>query len=451
MIQFSFVRKFVVLFLGFAAVTGADTAQQEQFIPILSYRIGPYAEAGKGIFGGYIDYFDMINRRDGGVNGVKLTWEECETEYKVDLGVACYEKLKRKGPTGATVVAPYSTGITYALIEKATADKIPLVSMGYGRADATDGRVFPYVFPIVTNYWSQSTAKIQFIAKFSGGVHRLKGKKIVNLYHGSAYGKETINILNLQAQKYGFELTHIEVPHPGTDQQAQWKQIKQIQPDWVILRGWGVMNPTALTMAKSTGFPASRMLGVWWSGAEQDVKPAGDAARGFMTAAFHLGGADFPIIKDIVKHVYANGGNGQMDDPKLIGTIYYNRGVIEAMISVEAIRTAQARFGNRPITGEEMRWGLENVNLSDRRLNQLGAFTFMQSLKLSCNDHEGGGAVKFQKWMGDEWIAISGWIPSDKSMVRPLIDESAAKYAQEKNITPRDCAKDLAASQNAAR
>jgi branched-chain amino acid transport system substrate-binding protein len=452
--QLSTALRRVTLFLAIAGVLAvapvsgqqakpaAVASAKEQFIPILSYRVGPYAEAGKGIFGGYIDYFDMINKRDGGVNGVKLTWEECETEYKVDLGVACYEKLKRKGPTGATVVAPYSTGITYALIEKVTADKIPLVSMGYGRADATDGRVFPYVFPIVTNYWSQSTAKIQFIAKFSGGVAKLKGKRFVNLYHGSAYGKETINILDLQAKQYGFEITHIEVPHPGTDQDAQWAKIKELKPDWVILRGWGVMNPTALLTAKKVGFPASRILGVWWSGAEEDMKPAGDAARGFVSAAFHLSGTDFPIIKDIIKHVYSSGRKGSMDDPKRIGTVYYNRGVIEAMITVEAIRSAQLRFGKRPITGEEMRWGLENLNLSDTRLNRLGAFTFMQSLKLSCMDHEGGGAVKFQKWMGNEWVAMTGWIPSDRSMVRPLIDESAAKYAKEKNIAPRDCSKE---------
>jgi branched-chain amino acid transport system substrate-binding protein len=417
-----------------------QAGKNEQFIPVLSYRVGPYAEAGKGIFGGYIDYFDMINRRDGGINGVKLTWEECETEYKVDLGVACYEKLKKKGPTGATVVAPYSTGITYALIERVTADKIPLVSMGYGRADASDGRVFPYVFPIVTNYWSQSTAKIMFIARFSGGVQRLAGKKIVNLYHGSAYGKETMAILDLQAKKYGFTVTHIEVPHPGTEQQTQWDQIKRIAPDWVILRGWGVMNPTALIAANKAGFPASRILGVWWSGAEEDVKPAGEAANGFVTAAFHLSGADFPVVKDIVKHVYGGGRTGAMDDPARIGTIYYNRGVIEAMITVEAIRTAQGRYGNRPLTGEEVRWGLENLNLTDSRLNRLGAFTFMQSLKLSCSDHEGGGAVKFQKWRGNEWVPMSGWIASDQSMVRPLIEESAAKYAKEKGIVPRDCA-----------
>ena len=106
---------------------------------------------------------------------------------------------------------PLSTGITYSLIDKATADKIPIISIGYGRTDATDGTVFPYVFPLLTNYWSQNTAKIKFIGSKEGGMDKLKGKKIVNLYHDSAYGKETIPVLDAQAKKYGFD-GHA---HPG--------------------------------------------------------------------------------------------------------------------------------------------------------------------------------------------------------------------------------------------
>ncbi len=216
--------------LGFvlAGVTSMAAAQNEQFIPMLSYRVGPYAAGGSGIFGGYIDYLNLINLRDGGINGVKLTWEECETEYNNARGVECYERLKNKG-TGATLVMPLSTGITYALIEKATADKIPLVTIGYGRTDASDGRVFPYVFPLITNYWSQNTAKIKFIGMKEGGMDKLKGKKIVNLYHDSAYGKETIPILDAQAKKYGFEVTHIPVPLPGNEQGAQWLRDSQDQ------------------------------------------------------------------------------------------------------------------------------------------------------------------------------------------------------------------------------
>jgi branched-chain amino acid transport system substrate-binding protein len=427
--------------LALAAVANVALAQNEQFVPMLSYRVGPYAAGGTGIFGGYIDYLNLVNLRDGGINGVKLTWEECETEYNNARGVECYERLKKKG-TGASLVMPLSTGITYSLIDKATADKIPVISIGYGRTDATDGSVFPYVFPLLTNYWSQNTAKIKFIGTKEGGMDKLKGKKIVNLYHDSAYGKETIPVLDAQAKKYGFEITHIPVALPGNEQGAQWLQIRQIKPDWVILRGWGVMNPTALKAAAKVGFPRDHIIGVWWSGAEEDTIPAGSAAKGYIAAGFNVAGTNYPVIQEIEKYVYAK-NKGNLDDKSRLGSIYYNRGVVFGIVTAEAIRTAQAKFGKgKVMTAEQVRWGIEHLNISDARLKELGAVGFMQSVKVTCADHEGGGAVKFQQWDGEKWKVITDWIQPDRELLRPMIEQSAAAYAKEKNITPRDCSKE---------
>jgi len=423
------------------AAGGALAQAKEQFIPANVYWVGPYAPAGSGMAAGWIDYMTLINERDGGINGVKLIWEKCETEYNNARGVECYERTKNKGPTGAAMIHSFSTGITYSLIDKVTADKIPMVTIGYGRTDASDGRVFPYVFPLVTNYWSQNTAKIKFIGQKEGGMDKLKGKKIVNVYHDSAYGKETIPVLDAQAKKYGFSITHIAVPHPGNEQQAQWLQVRQIKPDWVILRGYGVMNPVALKAAAKIGFPREKIVGVWWSGAEEDVIPAGDAAKGFIAAGFNVAGTNYPIVQELMKRFYAK-GKGEMDDKTRIGSIYYNRGVVHGIITVEAIRKAQEKYGKKPLTGEQVRWGLEHLNINDARLKTLGAANFMQALKVSCTDHEGGGAVKFMQWDGKKWNIISDWIPSDQSIVRPMIEESAAKYAKEKGITPRDCSKE---------
>jgi len=275
-----------------------------------------------------------------------------------------------------------------------------------------------------------------------GGMDKLKGKKIVNIYHDSAYGKETIPVLDIQAQKYGFQVTHIAVPHPGNEQQAQWLQIRQIKPDWVILRGWGVMNPTALKAAAKIGYPRNKIIAVWWSGAEEDAIPAGDAAKGYIAAGFNLPGADMPVMKDIQKHVYGK-GKGEFEDKSRFGSVYHTRGVVAGIVTTEAIRTAQERYGKgKPITGEQMRWGIENLNITAARLKQLGASDLMAPLKVSCMDHEGGSPVKFMQWDGKQWKVISDWIPTDQSIVRPMIEASAAQYAKEKGITPRDCSKE---------
>lgn len=427
--------------LGLAFVGSSAVFAQEQYIPIIAYRTGPVTAIGSGAPGGFIDYMDMLNKRDGGVNGIKLVWEDCETGFQPDRGIECYERLKRKG-TGAPVLNPMMTALVYALIDRAPNEKIPIVTPTYGRADTADGRVFPWVFPLMATYWSANTAKIQFIAQKEGGIEKLKGKKIANVYVGVPYGKETLPLLDAQAKKYGFELTNIEVSHPGTEQQAQWLRVRQLKPDWVILRGAGVMAVTALKMAQKVGYPADRIVGTHIAGAEEDVVPAGEAAKGYIAVVETPSGTDFPVIKDIARHLYAGGKRGNLEDPKRLGSIYYNLGVAMGIVNIEALRVAHARFGRRPITGEEMRWALEHLNLDTKRLRELGAEGLVQPLKTSCADHEGGHAVKFHQWDGSKWVLVSDWISSDKSIVRSLVEESAMKYAKEKGITPRDCSKE---------
>ncbi|MFM0310340.1 ABC transporter substrate-binding protein [Paraburkholderia sp. RL17-383-BIF-A] len=426
-----------------AAFVPAAQAAGEEYFPLQSYRVGPYAAGGSGFFGGFIDYMNLINKRDGGVNGVKLTWSECETEYVVEKGVECYERLK-SGLKGAPAAAtnPLSVGIAYATLDRSTADKIPLITINHGRTDSTDGAVFPYVFPLQLNPYSEVSAIVNYIGQQSGGLNQLKGKKIVVLYHGSPYGRETIPVLDALAKKYGFELTQIEVPHPGNEQGSQWLTIHRINPDWVILRGWGVMNPVALKSAQKVGFPANHIIGNIWSNSEEDARPAGDAAKGFISITTHPSGTDFPVIQAINQYVI-KAGDGNLKDPARFGTVYYNLGVVNGILNVEALRVAQAKFGNKPLTGEQVRWGFEHLNLDDARLRQLGAYGLVQPLKLSCSDHEGGGAVRFQQWDGQQWKVISGWVQADRALLRPIIEKSANAYAKEKGITPRDCSKDI--------
>ena len=72
------------------------------------------------------DYLTMLNERDGGIGGVPLVVEECETGYNTKKGVECYEKVKGKNPA---IINPWSTGITLQLIPKTPVDKIPVLTM----------------------------------------------------------------------------------------------------------------------------------------------------------------------------------------------------------------------------------------------------------------------------------------------------------------------------------
>jgi len=426
-----------------AAQEGAATAApgKSQYFPLQSYRVGPYAAGGSGFFGGFIDYMQLVNA-NGGVNGVPLSWAECETEYDVEKGVECYERLKKSldgSPTAAT--NPLSVGIAYATLDRSTADKIPLITINHGRTDSTDGSVFPYAFPLQLNPYSEVSAILNYIGSKAGGLDKLRGKRIAVLYHGSPYGKETNGVIDTLAAKYGFIADEIEVPHPGNEQQSQWLKIKQSNPDWVILRGWGVMNPVALKTARKVGYPADHIIGNIWSNSEEDAAPAGDAAKGFISITTHPSGTTFPVLQQI-KAAVIDKGKGNLSDPKRFGTVYYNLGVVNGILNVEAVRVAQAKYGKRPLTGEEVRWGFEHLDIDAARLKALGAVGLVQPLKLSCSDHEGGGAVRFQQWDGAKWNVISDWVQADRRLLRPIIEASAKQYAREKGITPRDCSKE---------
>lgn len=411
----------------------------EYMVPQLVYRTGPYAPNGIPLANGFIDYMNMLNERDGGINGVKVKVVECETAYNTKVSVECYENLKNEGESGALIFNPHSTGVTYALIPKATADEIPILSMGYGRTSAADGTVFPYVFNFPTTYWSQASAFIKYIGGREGGMDKLKGKKIALVYHNSAYGKEPIKTLEVLSEKLGFELMLLPVDHPGQEQKATWLQVRRGKPDWVFMWGWGVMNQVAIKEAAAIRFPMDKFIGVWWSGSENDVAPAGASANGYLAGTMHAPGSDFPAINDIKKYVYAK-GNGAGEESR-VGEVLYNRGMLEAVFTAEAIRNAVKIHGTKEIRGKQVRDGLEALDMTEADFERIGLKGFMKPFKVTCEDHEGGGPVAIQQWNAKDakWVMVSEWIEPMKDVIRSLVKEDAAAYAKENNITPRNC------------
>jgi branched-chain amino acid transport system substrate-binding protein len=426
---------------GLASVATTAFAQaKEQFFPVLSYRTGAYGPNGTPWANGYVDYLKLTNAR-GGINGVKISFEECETGYATDRGVECYERLKGKNG-GATVFHPLSTGITFALTEKAPGDKIPIITAGYGRSESTDGNVFKWNFPLTGTYWDAADIILQHIAKKEGGWDKLKGKKIAHIYHDSPYGKEPIPLLVERSKMHGFELMQIPVTHPGVEQKAAWLQIRQQRPDYVLLWGWGVMNGTALKEAVATGYPREKMYGVWWAAAEPDVKDVGDGAKGYNGLALQHGAEpNAAVVKEVLAKLHdKNQGTGPKDE---VGSVLYMRGLTQAMLGVEGVRRAQERYGKgKVMTGEQTRWGLENLALDQKKLDALGFAGVMRPISTSCADHRGATWARMHTWDGKKWNFSSDWYQSDEAIIKPMIRAAADKYATEKKIerrTPADC------------
>ncbi|MBU3260108.1 ABC transporter substrate-binding protein [Roseovarius sp. PS-C2] len=415
-----------------AAVMAAAPALADLTIVDTSYRTGPYAANGIPFSDGYQDYFTLLNERDGGIGGEKINLIECETGYNTEKGVECYEATKGEG---TLVYEPLSTGITYQLIPKATADNIPLHTLGYGRTSAKNGKVFEWVFNYPANYWDGASHAITHILDQNGG--DISGKSIALVYHNSAYGKEPIRTLESLAEKHGYNLTLLPVDHPGQEQKSQWLQIRREKPDYVIMWGWGVMNQVAIQEAVNIRFPMENFIGVWWSGSENDVKAAGERANGYKALTFHGIGSDYPLYDDIQTHVVETGNAAGAGDQ--IGSVLYNRGMYAAMLAAEAIKTAQEIHGTAAINATQMRDGMENLVMTEEKMAAIGLPNFGPEFEVSCENHGGNGFGAVSQWdaAAGEFTLITEYFQSDQEVLAPLVEEDSMAFAEENGIELR--------------
>lgn len=419
-----------------SAAAPVAQAQDTMYMPSMTYRTGPFAAGGTPYADGYADYFNMLNARDGGIGGVRIEIEECETAYNTQKGVECYEATKDKG---ALAYSPLSTGITLALIPKAPVDEIPVFSMGYGLSAAAVGEKFPWTFVYPTTYWHQLSSILRHIQTEEGG--SLEGKKIGLIYLDIAYGNEPIPLLDQLSGDMGFEVAKFPVGiKEMQNQSSQWLNVRKERPDWMIMWGWGAMNATAVKEAKKTRFPLDRMIGNWWAGSHNDLKGLGEDGKGYLAANFTGIGTDFPALQDVIKHV-VEPGDSKVASPDDVGNVLYNRGLFNAVVLAEAIHVAQAKTGKTVISGADMRDGLESIDLSDERLTELGLEGFTQAVKGSCADHEGAGAIFLQQWNGSDWERVSDFVEPMTDVVRPMLETAAEEYVADKpDFEPQDCA-----------
>jgi branched-chain amino acid transport system substrate-binding protein len=107
------------------------------------------------------------------------------------------------------------------------------------------------------------------------------------------------------------------------------------------------------------------------------------------------------------------------------------------------VKQAQVKYGKKPLTGEQVRWGLENLTIDQASIKKLGFTGFMTPVSTSCVDHAGGRTAAIHTWDGKKWNVQPGTVyEADMQIIRPMIRASAQKYAGEKKLTQRDCAKE---------
>ena len=405
-----------------AALGAGAVAAQELYTPNMSYRTGPFATTGIPLMNGQRDYMLMLNARDGGIGGLPVNFEECETGYNTEKGVECYEKTKGQ----ALVTQPWSTGITLQVLPKTNVDQIPILASGYGFSPMSDGATFQWAFNPPASYWD---GMYMILSHISGGdMSSLAGKKIAHLHLDHPFGKEPLPLLEAMAAEYGFEVLPIPVGlSEMQNQSAQWLQIRRERPDFVIMWGWGAMNAGAITEAVKTRYPMDQMIGVWWAGHTDDLQLVGADGAGYRSISWSLPNPEAPAMQAIREHVISAGNSLASEEE--VGEVFYQRGVVMSAILAEGIRVAQEMHGTAQITAPQLRDGLENLNFTQERIDELGLTGMMAPFATSCSNHTGHSGGWMLEWNGTEFVQASDLLTADQEVIRPMIEKAAADYA----------------------
>ncbi|MDR3465806.1 MAG: ABC transporter substrate-binding protein [Xanthobacteraceae bacterium] len=361
---------------------------------------------------GQRDYISMVNAK-GGVNGYQILADVTDHANDLPRALEAYERAKAQG---ALLVDPLSTPVARALVPRATADKINLITAFSGRSDAADGETFPFVFPMSPNYWTQAGLLIDFFRQQDGD---LKGKKICFVHIDTPFGKEPIPVLEALAAKQGFTVQAFPYTPPGNDQSAIWPQVRRAKPDWVVFWGAGVGQTVALTEAIRNGIPMNRVSSsVWLSESDMDVVGRAQAA-GVIKLEPCASGRSPKLIQDIIKTVIEP-GKGAGDKAK-VGTAYYNYGVMMAALMVEGVRKAFEKAPNGPIDGPWLNAGLTSIS-------NFEAEGLIPPTTVTTTDHQGGGRCRIARWDGAKFAPATDWFSANQDVVWAEIKKSTDAF-----------------------
>ena len=364
-----------------AVPAGPALAEDSIYVPLFTYRTGPFAGSGTPIADGMHDYLTMLNERDGGIGGVKLSVDECETGYDTKKGLECYDSVKPKIPV---IVNPWSTGITLSLIPKASVDKIPILSMAYGLSASAKGDIFPWIFNPPATYWDGLSEILKYVG--DGSIDKLKGKTIGYLYFDAGFGKEPIPLFQDLAKDFGFTLKLYPV--------APAEHAEPV----------GAMARRAPRQAR---FPGD----VWLGRDERDRRQGSGQGR------LPDGQVRLDLVAGRGRCGFGRRRRERLQDAQLarrrrelsgacrtsrsssstpararprrseFGQVLYDRGVYNSMLIAEAIADAQKLTGKKVVTGEDVRRGLETINLDAARFKALGLEGSPAPFKTTCADH----------------------------------------------------------------
>jgi branched-chain amino acid transport system substrate-binding protein len=191
---------------------------------------------------------------------------------------------------------------------------------------------------------------------------------------------------------------------------------RRFKPTFVISHLFGKAPAISIKEFKKNRFPLDKIVSLVWGGGEPDFISAGwENSQGYLAMHFAGVGRDFPVIQEIIK-MYQDEGQ---QAPEIVGSVYYNRGVLNGAILVEGVRQAIQHFG-LPITGEKVKMGMEKV-----KDFSLGGF--LPPLTFVPSDHEGGGWVRIYQTKEEGMVPYTDWFRGYRDVVLAEVKKAVEK------------------------
>jgi branched-chain amino acid transport system substrate-binding protein len=257
---------------------------------------------------------------------------------------------------------------------------------------------------------------VQFVKGQLGDLH---SKKIAYLFYDNPAGREPMPILEDLAKREGFQLKTFAVPPPGLEMGAQSLDIaRRFRADFVIAHLFGRSPSVSIKEFDRVGYPLNKVVSFVWGSAEADIQAAGGygAAKGYYTMQFAGVGSDFPVLSEI-RAMYRKAG--KEPPAAMASTVYYNCGVLQAALAVEAIRNALGTKSGAAITGDDVRKGFEHIK--DFTLGGL-----VPPLVITPENHEGGGWVQIWQVKDGKLVRVTDWFKAYPEVIAQHLKSSHA-------------------------
>ncbi|MER3443204.1 MAG: branched-chain amino acid ABC transporter substrate-binding protein [Armatimonadota bacterium] len=320
-----------VLLVGLTLL-GLAQAQQTVSLVHSGAITGPTSDVGGPYAAAIEDYCKYANEQKL-IPGYTLNCIVRDDQYQNPNAQRILEEaLDRNKPA---VYLGYATGAMLAL--KSLVQEVKLVTIP---ASAHIGLIDPpdntYMFLPTSSYSEQVVALLEYIAR------QKKGAKVALVVNPSPFGRAVLDDARKAAAQLGLSIVDVqEVGGNNLDNTALLRNLDSKGTEFIIHQN--VAGPVAniLKDAKKLGLDKKiKQLGAVYTGGNDLIRLAGDAAEGYLWASsYYTLDEDTPGIKlhRELAAKYNRGTLGQSHN--------YTAGLLAAAIAVETMKRALQRFG----------------------------------------------------------------------------------------------------------